>query len=89
MFDINLCCRYGYVPNGGRIYYKGRSQPPLLISMVDSFYEATHDLDFIKQNLGLLEKEYQFWMTNRTVAIKKGDDTYSLALYNVELSRPR
>ena len=34
---IYLLQRFGYVPNGGRIYYT-RSQPPLLASMVWDYY---------------------------------------------------
>ncbi len=39
----------GYVPNGGRIYYE-RSQPPLLLPMVDGYYESSKDVDFIRDN---------------------------------------
>lgn len=31
---LSMVDRYGFVPNGGRIYYLMRSQPPLLIPMV-------------------------------------------------------
>lgn len=31
---LSMAERYGFVPNGGRIYYLSRSQPPLLIPMV-------------------------------------------------------
>jgi len=31
---------YGFVPNGGRIYYLNRSQPPLLSDMVVALLEA-------------------------------------------------
>lgn len=34
---MDIVNRYGFIPNGGRIYYLMRSQPPLLIKMV-SFY---------------------------------------------------
>ncbi len=51
----------GYIPNGNRTYYLGRSQPPfysLMISLLagikgDSIY--THYLKY-------MEKEYEFWM---------------------------
>ena len=33
--------KYGFVPNGGRIYYTRRSQPPFLSLMVNEYYQAT------------------------------------------------
>ena len=35
--------RLGHVPNGSRLYYTSRSQPPLLASMVLTLLEATGD----------------------------------------------
>lgn len=34
--------RFGFIPNGGRVYYLKRSQPPLLTAMVYEYYEV-HD----------------------------------------------
>lgn len=48
---LYLVHRFGYVPNGSRIYYLMRSQPPLLIQMAASYYTYTDDLDFIKKNI--------------------------------------
>lgn len=31
---LSMVDRFGFIPNGGRIYYLSRSQPPLLIPMV-------------------------------------------------------
>ena len=31
---------YGLIPNGNRIYYTRRSQPPLFIAMVDEYYKV-------------------------------------------------
>lgn len=33
--------KYGFVPNGSRIYYLNRSQPPLLSEMVMSVFKHT------------------------------------------------
>lgn len=46
----------GFIPNGGRVYYLQRSQPPFLCGMVYEYYEATHDVEFIKEMLPVLEK---------------------------------
>lgn len=53
VFIVN---KYGFIPNGGRVYYLQRSQPPLLTGMVYEYYEATHDIDFIREVLPVLEK---------------------------------
>ena len=31
---------YGMIPNGNRVYYTKRSQPPLFMAMVDEFYKV-------------------------------------------------
>jgi alpha,alpha-trehalase len=46
----------GFIPNGGRIYYLARSQPPMLIPMFYEYLEATGDIQFIQENLPILEK---------------------------------
>lgn len=56
---------HGFVPNGGRVYYLIRSQPPLLTPMLYEYYLATGDLDFVLEILPLLEKEYKFWLMQR------------------------
>ncbi|VDN50262.1 unnamed protein product [Dracunculus medinensis] len=56
---------HGFVPNGGRVYYLIRSQPPLLSPMLYEYYLATGDLDFVLEILPILEKEYNFWLLNR------------------------
>lgn len=45
---LHLVNRYGFVPNGGRIYYERRSQPPFLTLMVESYYQATKDKEFLR-----------------------------------------
>ncbi|MBN3307066.1 TREA Trehalase, partial [Amia calva] len=66
---LYLVERYGFVPNGARVYYERRSQPPFLTLMVESYYQATQDKSFLSFALPLLEKEYQFWMENRSVLL--------------------
>ncbi|MDQ6902495.1 MAG: alpha,alpha-trehalase TreF [Bacteroidota bacterium] len=51
----------GYIPNGNRTYYIGRSQPPFYACMVKLLREEKGDsvlIDYLPQ----LEKEYLFWM---------------------------
>ncbi|OZC11290.1 hypothetical protein X798_01706 [Onchocerca flexuosa] len=80
--------RFGFVPNGGRVYYLRRSQPPFLIPMIYEYYEATKDIKFIKENFLYLMKEFEFWDKNRSLTVKdksgKGHLVYQYrALSNV------
>lgn len=66
---LEYVAEYGFVPNGGRIYYLTRSQPPMLSEMVNLIARepnnATHvayDLEYLRSAVPLLEKEYAFWM---------------------------
>lgn len=54
--------RFGFVPNGTRVYYLDRSQPPLLTDMVMAIYAETGDQAWLQQVLPVLEVEYNFWM---------------------------
>jgi alpha,alpha-trehalase len=47
---------FGFVPNGGRIYYLKRSQPPILIMAFYEYLQATGDVKFILESLPTLEK---------------------------------
>jgi len=51
----------GYIPNGNRSYFIGRSQPPFYSLMVKLLAENKGDKVLVKY-LPQLEKEYQFWM---------------------------
>jgi alpha,alpha-trehalase len=50
----------GYIPNGNRTYYLGRSQPPFFSLMVKLLSESKKNT--LTKYLPQLEKEYQFWM---------------------------
>ena len=56
-----LVSTIGFIPNGNRIYYNKRSQPPLFISMVDAYYKATKNNYFVESNLQMMETEFNFW----------------------------
>lgn len=54
----------GYIPNGNRRYYVGRSQPPFFSCMIRLLREEKGEqvlIDYLPQ----LEKEYNFWMRGR------------------------
>ncbi|MFT6867340.1 MAG: alpha,alpha-trehalase [Cyclobacteriaceae bacterium] len=51
----------GFVPNGNRTYYLGRSQPPFFSSMVN-LYRQTTSIEEALKYLPAIRKEYDFWM---------------------------
>lgn len=51
----------GFIPNGNRTYYLGRSQPPYFSLMVNLLWQYTSDEKALKY-LEPLQKEYDFWM---------------------------
>lgn len=51
----------GYIPNGNRTYFIGRSQPPFYSLMV-KLLAAEKGNDVLIKYLPQLEKEYAFWM---------------------------
>ncbi len=50
----------GYIPNGNRTYFLGRSQPPFFSLMVKLLSEELEEA--LEKYLPHLEKEYSFWM---------------------------
>lgn len=65
----------GHVPNGARVYYLNRSQPPLLTLMVKTYVDYTNDTSILERALPLLIREYAFWANNRTVDVTASDGT--------------
>jgi len=61
----------GFIPNGNRTYYLGRSQPPFFAAMVGILAEMKGDRIYTKY-LPALQKEYDFWMEG---AEKRSDTT--------------
>ena len=86
---LYLVKKYGYVPNGTRKYYLGRSQPPFLIAMVDLYWKRTRDIKFLKESLSILEKEYSFWHESRSVTVTMDNRAYRLFQYRVNATYAR
>ncbi|KAI9921411.1 hypothetical protein PsorP6_000936 [Peronosclerospora sorghi] len=66
---LEYVAEFGFVPNGGRIYYLTRSQPPMLSDMVQlvarfesNETEPEYDDEYLRAALPILEREYEFWM---------------------------
>lgn len=56
-----LIDKVGFIPNGNRTYYLGRSQPPFFSMIVGVLAEMKGDSAY-QQYLPQLEKEHAFWM---------------------------
>ncbi|CAL2040157.1 unnamed protein product [Caenorhabditis brenneri] len=84
---IYLVETYGFIPNGTRIYYLNRSQPPLLTWCVKAYYEATGDKEFLRESLPTLRKELAFFQKHKSYRLPE----WSAPLYRfvVETTRPR
>lgn len=81
----DLIRNFGFIPNGGRIYYLGRSQPPLFIQMVQEYFAATLDRQFIRDNFDAMETEFNFWQTERTFEL----NGHTVAAYGDRTLGPR
>jgi alpha,alpha-trehalase len=56
----NLITHIGYIPNGNRAYYIGRSQPPFFVLMVKLLSEVKGEV-VLQQYLSELEDEWVYW----------------------------
>lgn len=63
----HLIDSFGFVPNGNRIYYLNRSQPPLLAWCLKAYYDTTLDLAYVDKVMPFLERELDFFMKNKLV----------------------
>jgi alpha,alpha-trehalase len=88
---LNLVDSDGFIPNGPRVYYLNRSQPPLLTHMVSLYLKYSGDFRFVRQNIHLLDKEYTFWFNRKAVIYSKPNDfrKYQLNIYDVDSKLPR
>mmetsp|Transcript_8383 Transcript_8383/g.21410 ORF Transcript_8383/g.21410 Transcript_8383/m.21410 type:complete len:566 (+) Transcript_8383:63-1760(+) len=80
---------FGFVPNGGRVYYLNRSQPPLLCDMVASvarLMDAAAAASWLPPAVRLLQKEHDYWMSDLH-AVNVG--SYKLNRYSADWSSPR
>lgn len=62
---LYLVKRYGFMPNGNRTYYLGKSQPPFLSLMVSDVYSHYQEKEWLKGAYEALKTEYAFWMGKR------------------------
>jgi alpha,alpha-trehalase len=86
MNAFDLIKEYGFIPNGARVYYLTRSQPPFLSEMVRYYYEHTSDIELLKYALPFLEIEYQYWMKTHAVELPGG---HVLNRFYTDAKQPR
>ena len=94
---LDLVMELGFVPNGGRVYYTRRSQPPFLTQMVASYleYETARrvplDYAFLQRAVTALEREHRFWLESRSVNIssQSSASSFSLARFRADSNVPR
>lgn len=63
---IYLFRRFGVIPNASRMYFTGRSQPPLLTSFIFHVYDTYgKDVDWLKERMTIATQEYEkVWMSS-------------------------
>ncbi|XP_076233763.1 trehalase [Calliopsis andreniformis] len=81
--------KYGFIPNGGRIYYLMRSQPPLLHLMVSRYLNFTADYDYLRTIIPMLQKEFAYWQREKMIEVWKDGKSYQMGHYIVQSPRPR
>ncbi|CAD6195854.1 unnamed protein product [Caenorhabditis auriculariae] len=82
--------KYGFVPNGGRVYYLRRSQPPMFAATVYEYFQATGDVDLLEKVVPLIEKEFEFWVQHRSINVPLGDgSSVDMFQYRTEANTPR
>ncbi|MCP9257271.1 Trehalase [Dirofilaria immitis] len=79
----------GFIPNGGRVYYLRRSQPPFFIPMVYEYYMATEDDDFLRSTMNTMEMEFSFWKLNRMINVTMNKRNHSVFHYRADSNVPR
>ncbi|CAB3258666.1 unnamed protein product [Arctia plantaginis] len=86
---LQIVDRIGFIPNGGRIYYSMRSQPPLLIPMVQLILDDMDDEAFLRQHIHTMDREFDYWMTNHSVEVNHNGNKYMMSRYYDMSQGPR
>ncbi len=58
--------KFDIIPNGSRLYYTSRSQPPMLTSYIFDIYERNQDMVWLQRSMAAAEHEYHtVWTADR------------------------
>lgn len=94
--------KFGFIPNGSRIYYLNRSQPPYFTQMISIYYEYSMNSTqlsifqkykikkfILDKALNYMIKEYNFWMTKKSIELNFSNKKYKLNIYKAHTNKPR
>lgn len=70
-------------------YLEFRSQPPLLTLMAALYLKYTDDIQWIRNKIGVLDKELTYWLQEKTVDVVIKESQYRMAHYISESTTPR
>jgi len=88
----HLVEKIGHIPNGNRVYYNRRSQPPLFPHMVQDYLTAKddkeHERELLAEVIWALDEEYLWW-EKRMTEVEVGGTKHKLARYKVDVGGPR
>ncbi|MEL6823306.1 MAG: trehalase family glycosidase, partial [Calditrichota bacterium] len=74
--------QFGYVPNGTRSYFLGRSQPPFFASMLRILQRCYPDEPVLNKYLNALKAEYAYWMSGADNLISPGASKHVVRFKN-------
>lgn len=93
---LHLVKRFGFVPNGNRLYYLNRTQPPVLTEAVRVVYNALTSKDdkiqWLQEATPLLGKELMFFHHHRSLSVIHPQSSFSdrfLCVYSALTKDPR
>ena len=99
---IHFIREYGFIPNGSRIYYLNRSQPPYFSQMVMKLYEFSNNSSRLSNEkkkkinefvlgeaLSSMIKEHEYWMRLKVAELKINGQVYKLNVYKADTDEPR
>lgn len=87
---------HGFIPNGMRIYYLNRSQPPLLALMVQDLafeyrmrYQSLKAIQLEQDAIPILVKEHTYWTQSHSRNVSVKGRTHTVNFYNADTTTPR
>ncbi len=83
-----LIDKIGHIPNGNRVYYTSRSQPPFFCCLL-SVIERYLGFEAVQPFINALEREYRFWMAEPNRRTVRLDNGAPLNRYWSDTNKPR
>ncbi|XP_014288243.1 trehalase [Halyomorpha halys] len=67
---FSIIDKLGYCPPYNRVYYKGRTSPPMLPFMMSSYLERTNDTDFLARHVSKMDSDLTSWIRQRLTLLQ-------------------